>query len=188
MKNVTRIAVAGDSGSFSEEAGLQYARENRLTPEIIFAIHMEGVLSALDRKGAEIGIFPVHNTLQGIVQPAFEAMGKHDFRIIGQLRLQIIQCLLSKKGKKLSDIKKVASYIVARNQCGIFLQKNLPHAEFVEALDTGRAARDLAEGTLSADTAVIASSSAAKVYGLKVLVPAIQDDPQNLTTFIAVKK
>src|SRR5437773_2197439 len=95
-KTYSRIAVSGDAGSFSEEAGLLYAQRNGMNAQIIFKTDMEGVLAALDKKQAAIGIFPVVNSRGGLVQTAFEAMGKHLFKYTDELWLEVYQCLMTK--------------------------------------------------------------------------------------------
>jgi len=54
--------------------------------------------------------------------------------------------------------------------------------------DTAKAAKDLFEGRLVRDTAVIAPARSAQIYNLELLDKGIQDNHPNLTTFIIVKK
>jgi len=44
-----RIAVSGDAGSFSEEAGLLYAQRIGVDLEIVYSINMDGVLKKCGR-------------------------------------------------------------------------------------------------------------------------------------------
>ncbi len=185
---VVRVAVSGDVGSFSEEAGLLYAQRNGLNAKLVFAIDMEGVLTALDRKKADLGIFPVVNSRGGLVLPAFIAMGKHLFKFTDELWLEVYQCLMVKPGVTKKEIKKIATHSQALAQCERYVRKNFPKAEFIEWEDTATAARDLAKGMLKEDTAVIAPARSAQIYGLKLLDKGIQDNHPNLTTFIIVKK
>ena len=54
--------------------------------------------------------------------------------------------------------------------------------------DTAKAAEDLAKGTFSETTAVIAPARSAQMYGLELLEKGIHDNHPNLTTFIVVTK
>lgn len=181
------LAVSGDQGSFSEEAARAYAAREGFVPTIVYAIDMEGVLQILDRGEAELGIFPVVNSLGGLVQPAFEAMGKHNFQLVGQLALEVNQCLLVFPGMLKSQITAVATHPQALAQCTQYLKREFPSAHFMEWEDTAKAARDLKDGKLSPNTATIAPLRAAEVYGLEVLEKRIQDSNPNITTFIVVK-
>ncbi len=183
-----RLAVSGDTGSFSEEAGLLYAQRNGLDAKLIFSIDMEGVLAALDKKQADLGIFPVVNSRGGLVQPAFEAMGHHLFKYTDELWMEVYQCLMVKPGVTKKQIKKIATHSQAIAQCERYIRKEFPNAQLIEWEDTAKAARDLAKNILKKDTAVIAPARSAQIYGLKLLAKGIQDNHPNLTTFIVVKK
>ncbi len=184
----TKIAVSGDAGSFSEEAGLLYAKKNNLDPELIYAIDMEGVLKKLDEGAVELGIFPVVNSIGGLVQQAFKAMGGHLFNYIDELPLEINQCLMVKPGTSKEQITAITSHPQALRQCAKYLKKEFPNAKIVEWIDTAKAAKDLSEGTLPSTTAVIAPARSAQIYGLEMLEKGIQDIHPNITTFIIVKK
>lgn len=183
-----RIAVSGDPGSFSEEAGLLYAQRENITPDILFATHMEGVLKAVNEGEAERGVFPVVNSRGGLVRPAFHAMGKYEFDYIDEIWMEIYQCMLVKPGTKREDVTMIASHSQALAQCDRHIQQHHKGIELREWVDTARAAKDLAEGVLPATAAVIAPARAAHFYGLEVLEKGIQDNHPNLTTFIVVKK
>ena len=187
FKKIIKIGVSGDVGSFSEEAALLYARGARIKPKLSYLIDMEGVLAALDKKKIDLGIFPVVNSRGGLVQTAFEAMGRHLFTLIDEVWLDVKQNLISKKGARKTQIKTIISHPQAISQCERHLQKELPKAKLVEYEDTAKAARDLAEGKFDNQTAVIAPALCAQIYGLQVLERNIQDNHPNLTTFIVVK-
>lgn len=184
-----RIALSGDAGSFSEEAALLYAqREGMAEPALVYAIDMEGVLDALDRGAADLGIFPVVNSRGGLVQTAFEAMGRHLFTLVDEVWMEVHQCLLVLPGTSKTDIKKITTHPQAISQCERYLRREFEGVELQDWEDTAKAARDLATGILSPDTAVIAPARAAHLYGLDILAKGIEDNHPNLTTFIIVKK
>jgi prephenate dehydratase len=149
---------------------------------------MEGVLSRVEHGEADCGIFPVVNSRGGLVQTAFEAMGRHHFYMIGELWLEVQQCLLGLPGLKKEQITHVTTHPQAISQCERYLKRELPAALLVEWDDTAKAARDLAEKKIPSTSAVIAPARAALVYGLEVIERGIQDMHPNLTTFIIVKR
>ena len=149
---------------------------------------MENVLSALNSGSIDLGIFPVVNSRGGLVHPAFDAMGKYQFKMIDEIWLDVKQSLLSKKNITKAEIRAVASHSQALTQCERYLEKEFPKIKLIEWEDTAKAARDLAEGKLKKNVAVIAPARCAEMYGLQVLDRNIQDTHPNLTTFIVVKK
>ncbi|MBT3539281.1 chorismate mutase [Candidatus Parcubacteria bacterium] len=185
----TKISVSGEAGSFSEEAGLLYAQRQGLeNPEIVFSIDMEGVLKSVTIGEAEYGVFPVVNSRGGLVQTAFEAMGKYNFSLVDELWFEVYQCLMVSPGVEKKEITNITTHPQAISQCERYIKREFPNAKLNDWEDTAKAAKDLAEGLLSRDTAVIAPARSAQIYKLDLLDKGIQDNHPNLTTFIVVKK
>ena len=181
------LGVSGDVGSFSEEAALLYSKKTNQPTKLNYLLDMEGVLTAVEEKKVDLGIFPVVNLRGGLVKMAFKAMGKHLFETIDELWLQVEHCLMIKPGIQLSNINKIVSHPQAIAQCQLYLKKHFPNAEYVEWQNTAKAARDLSEGLLSNNTAVIGHKNAAMEFSLEITAQSIQDDNPNLTAFIIVK-
>ncbi len=182
------IALSGLAGSFSEEAALLYAQRQAKEADLVYALDMAGVLTALDERRAEYGIFPVVNSRGGLVREAFVAMGQHLFTLVDELWFEVYQCLMVLPGVVRSDIKKIATHPQAIAQCERYIRREFPNLELIEWADTAKAAEDLRGGMLSRDTAVIAPARSAELYGLDLIAKGIQDQHPNLTTFIIVKK
>lgn len=184
-----RIGVSGDIGSFSEEAGNIYAKKALSGDfQLSYLIDMEGVLSALSSNQIDIGIFPVVNNNSGLVRPAFQAMGRHLFKIIDEVHLNVWQCLMAKKTMSFNEVKAIYSYTPAFDQCKDFLATVMCGVKTIDWGDTAKAARDLSGGIIADNCAVIGSSNAATVYGLQVLASNIQDVKPNITMFVVVEK
>lgn len=184
-----RIGVSGAPGSFSEEAANYYGhKEKVLDYGLVYLISVENVLTALEKEEVDRGVFPIENSNGGIVYEAVYAMSKHLFNIEKIFEIDIRHCLLALKGKNPSEIKKIASHNQALKQCRMYLRRKWPDAEVIEWEDTAKAARDLAEGRLTPDTAVIAPRRSAELYGLDVLEEGIQDLKFNFTTFLFVSR
>lgn len=182
-----KLGISGLAGSFSEAAAEKYLQKNNLHAELVYLIDMEGVLSALENNTIDLGIFPVVNSIGGLVKPAFEAMGKHMFVMIDELPLQVNQCLMVAPNVCRENIKKIVSHPQALSQCRKYLKNNFPDALQVEAIDTAQAAQALAQNVLSSDTAVIAPEKAAKIYNLNIIEKNIEDLSPNITLFIITK-
>jgi prephenate dehydratase len=187
MKKLT-LAVSGDRGSFSEEAGRMYAERVGAEPDLIFAIHMEGVLSKVEDGGCELGIFPVVNSRGGLVRPAFDAMGRHHFTVVDEVWLEVNQCLMALPGMAKQSISEIVSHPQALVQCERYLADKFPGVPLTHWEDTAKAAKDLASGLLPKTAAVIAPARSAELYGLELIGRGIQDSHPNLTTFIVVKR
>ncbi len=183
-----KLAVSGDPGSFSEEAGLIFSQREGVEPELVFATDMRGVLAAVDAGEVDQGIFPVVNSRGGLVYPAFEAMGEFRFIMVGELWMEVFQCLMVLPGTSEADITEVTSHSQALAQCDRYLKKTFPTLPLNEWQDTAKAAKDLHDGILPKTAAVIAPARSAQIYGLETIGKGIQDQRPNLTTFIVVEK
>lgn len=189
MTRKTKIGVMGGIGSFSEEAANSYCEREKLENfEFDYLINAENVLSALCDEKIDFGVLGIANSISGVVLTSVEAMGKFSFEVVDMFEIDICQNLLVKPGTKIDDIKKVVSQLPALGQCGKYLKEKLPKAELQDYEDTAKAARDLAEGILPETSAAIANISCAELFNLEVLQKSIQDDKNNRTTFVVVKK
>lgn len=184
-----KIGISGDIGSFSEQAAIEYCKNNKITDyKLKYLISVENVLSALDKKEIGLGVFPIENSNGGIVVESVYAMSRHIFKIKELFEIPVIHCLLTKQGKKREDIRTIASHDQALKQCKMYLKRQWAEAHLQETDDTAKAAKDLAEGKLPDDTAVLAPETCAMLYGLIVMEKGVQDCKFNFTSFLAVER
>lgn len=183
-----KIGVSGNVGSFSEEAANHYAVKNKLENfELAYLVSAERVLSDLTSGKIDLGIFPIENSNGGIVIEAVYAMAKYSFAIESLFEIDVKHFLHCKKGKTAEQIGKIVSHQQALKQCRMYLKRRWPDVELEEYADTAQAAKDLSEGKLNENVAVIAPERCAELYGLDILDESIQDLKFNFTTFVAAK-
>ncbi len=188
-KNPLIIGISGVEGSFSEEAATTWARKEGLKKySISYLVTVENVLAALDKGDIGLAVFPIENSNGGIVIETVHAMSKHNFHIKKIFEIDIHMNLLAKKGTSRTRIRKITSHDQALKQCRFYLKRIWPKVKIEAYPDTAKAAQDLAQGTLPASVAVIASLTAAKRYKLDVLEESIQDLKFNYTSFIVASK
>lgn len=186
---MTKIGISGAQGSFSEEAANCYCQKSNIAEyKLAYLVSVENVLSALNKKEINLGIFPIENSNGGIVVESVYAMSRHIFEIKELFEIPVIHCLLVKPGVKKEEIKNIASHDQALKQCKMYLRRTWAEMHLQETEDTAKAAKDLSKGELSQNTAVLAPESCAKLYGLEILEKSVQDLKFNFTSFLAVKK
>ena len=88
-------------------------------------------------------------------------------------------------GTSLSDIKQVISHPQALEQCADFLREH--NLETVEAVNTARAAKQVAEQN-DKSVAAIASKETAELYGLTILAEGINEKQDNSTRFAILSR
>lgn len=181
------LGISGDIGSFSEDAAIKYKHKTKDSLEFKYLIDIDNVLSSLENKTINFGIFPVVNLNGGLVKTAFDAMGKYKFRVVDEIWLDIDHHLITNHSVNFQEINKIISHPQAFAQCKKYLKKHFPKAEYIEWRSTALAARNLSEGTFDSNTAVIGHKKTSHIYNLKVVAESIQDKTPNLTAFIVVE-
>ena len=187
MGDLVILGVMGIRGSFSEEAALEYARDNNLGEvEIVELLSTEKVLRSVEAGDVDIGIFALENSNGGVVYESVYAMAAHRFRVMDLFEIDVNHTLLvhpSLPGRE--SIERIASHQQAIRQCRMWLRHHFPTTLVTEEPDTAEAARMLATGEPPVTTAVIAAERCAELFGLRVLERRIQDLKFNFTTFVA---
>ena len=145
----------------------------------------EDAFAAVQNGVADLAMIPVDNTLAGRVADVHHLMPRSGLSIIGEHFLKIEHSLLGVKGAKIEDLKFVHSHLHALPQCRQII-KELGLKAHVHA-DTAGAAQEVSEKNDPAHAA-IASSLAAKIYGLDVLRADVQDASHNATRFVVLSK
>jgi chorismate mutase/prephenate dehydratase len=176
------VAFLGPEGSYSHIAALsQFGSSIRLAPQG----SISEVFDAVERKQSRVGIVPVENSLEGSVKATLDRLIATPLQIRAEKFLRISHCLVSSQGgrKGLKQIQKIYSHPQAIAQCRQWLRMNLPGVPLFEVASTAAAARKAA---LEKGSAAIASSLAAKHYGLKVVADEIEDYHLNTTRFVVI--
>lgn len=183
------IGIAGARGSFSEEAALYFCQKQEIEDyEINYLVCVESVLDSLEKNKIDFGIFPIENSNGGVVYESLYAISKHNFNIDNIFEIDVRHNLLALPNTEKGDINKIASHLQALKQCRMYLKRSWPKVEIIEWEDTAKAAKDLSEGRLSKNTAIIAPISCSRLYNLNVIEESIQDLKFNFTTFLKVSK
>ena len=176
------IACQGVEGAYS-----QIATERLFElPTICYYPTFDSVFSAIESGECKYGVLPIENSTAGSVKKVYELMLCHNFHIVRSVRIKIDHNLLSKPGKKLSDIKEIFSHEQAISQCSGFLKAN-PQIKVTVVANTALASKMVAESDRD-DVAALSSRFCAELYGLENIMPSIQDTGNNHTRFICISK
>jgi prephenate dehydratase len=176
-----RVAFAGERGAFAEEAA------HAIWPDVdtLSVRSVADVTRTVQHGDADAGILPVENSVAGGVTAAYDALNDAEgLHAIAETILEVRQCLVGIPGATIDGLRVVTSHPVALAQCSAFL-RGLNDVSEQPASDTATAARDVAQRGDS-QYAAIASSHAARRYGLAVLADHIEDRKDNQTRFLAV--
>ncbi len=145
----------------------------------------EGAFEAVRTGKASLAMIPVENSIAGRVADIHHLLPQGGLSIIGEYFHPVVHSLLVLPGTKLDDIREVHSHVQALGQCRNTIR--VLGLKPVVAADTAGAAADVARDR-DPTRAAIASSLAAKIYGLEVLREGVEDAGHNTTRFIIMAR
>ena len=176
-----RVGYLGPAGTHSEEALRASA------PAGVEAVPCPTIYDAVmgvEQREVDRAVVPIENALEGAVSVtldtlALEAVG---VRIVAEVVLPIHHCVVAGRKLDLAEVTRVVSHPQATAQCRRFLRERLAGAERVVAPSTADAVKSVRDAT--EPTVALGSRLAAELYGCLVLVPDVEDHPDNATRFV----
>ncbi len=178
-----RVAIQGERGSFSEEAaGRLLGKRITVVPCAAFG----EVFTALRRGRADRCVVPIENTLAGSVHENYDLLLEHPFWVEAEFNLRIRHMLLAPRRVTLARIEEVYSHPVALAQCRKFFRRH-PRLRPVPGYDTAGCVKQVIEQGRG-NAAAIAGRAAAAAYGARILARGIEDDRENFTRFLLVRR
>ncbi|KAI3987034.1 hypothetical protein MKX01_036824 [Papaver californicum] len=178
-----RVAYQGVPGAYSEAAaGKAYPNCVAIPCD-----QFEVAFQAVGHWIADRAVLPVENSLGGSIHRNYDLLLRHNLHIVGEVQLPVHHCLLALPGVRKEDLNRVISHPQALSQCESTLTKLGLNVAREAVDDTAGAAEFIATHNLR-DTAAIASSRAAELYGLQILADGIQDDSSNVTRFVMLAR
>jgi prephenate dehydratase len=183
----TELVFLGPRGSYSDEAASQYVSRAHLDSTLPLATITEIAQSVGDGR-AQLGLLPFENSTGGFVGETHKLMlASQDpgWRVVGDVTISISNNLLVKPGTRASDLRKIVSHPEALKECANWLKAKYPQLTQESMSSTAAAAEAVCKG--DGTIAAIASSAAARVYGLQTLFPNVQDNQHNATNFVVIQ-
>ena len=182
-RNVPRVAFQGERGAYSEIAARRFFDDAlQLVPCESFDL----VFKSVEGQYADAGIVPIENSQAGCIHQNYDLLLKHRLRIVGELNLRVEHNLIGHPGATLQSIQMVFSHPQALMQCHGNTAK-LKGVKIIAAYDTAGSVKKIKDERLF-NAAAIASELAAETYGMKILKKGIQDNPENFTRFLVLRK
>ena len=179
---MTKVALQGIAGSYSEQAIRQY-----FGPEVdsVPCGTLDDLFLLVESGEVDYAMLPVENAVAGSVTRAYELLVEHDLRVYAEVILHVRHMLLALPGTTLENLERVRSHPRALAQCQRYLSRHRLKGE--PAFDTAGSARDLAANP-EPGVAVIASELAAELYGLEIIDRDIEDFTFNYTRFFVLAR
>ena len=177
MTKKIKVAFQGEEGAYSHLASLEVFPN----AEIKACATFEDTFRLAKENSEYKIVIPIENSLVGRVADIHYLIPKYKLQIHAEHFQKVTHNLLGIKGTKIENIKTVRSHSHAIGQCQKIIVKN--KLKSIVMADTAGSAKYISESKDKSESA-IASDLAAKIYGLEILKPNIEDEKGNVTRFL----
>ncbi len=179
MKKVT---IQGIAGSFHDIATRDFFNED---VEIVECPTFRSQFSAMKQDPSLWGVVAIENTVAGSILPNYSLLRESEMRVVGEIKMHIVQNLAAPKGVAIEDIRSVESHPMALRQCEEYINQ-YPKIKMVESDDTASSAKRVAHKNQK-HVATICGKLAADIYGLNILAENIETNKKNFTRFLVLR-
>ncbi len=173
------VSYLGPAGTFSHVAAKQHFGT---APEFVPCLSIDEVFRQAESTAADFAVVPVENSTEGAVGRTLDLLLQTPLTICSEIVLRVRQNLLRKAGS-LEGIARVYSHSQSLAQCQNWLARHLPGAARIPVASNAEAAR---LASCEPDAAAIGPSLASQHYGLAIVSPDIEDEPNNATRFLVL--
>ena len=180
-KKNSRVCYQGAEGAYSELAMKKFFGED------VNCFHVEtfrDAMSVLEEGSADYAVLPIENSTAGVISETYDLLTEYENYIVGEQIIEIRHCLMGVPGATMDDIKTVYSHPQSLLQSSRFLSEHSDIRQ-IGMKNNAFAAKKVAEDG-DKSQAAIASSLAAKIYGLDIIQEGINQADSNSTRFIIV--
>ena len=178
LQKTIRVGYLGPEASYHHMAGMRHFGSSS---EFVPARTIDAIFTEVERERVDYGIVAIENSFEGGVTATMDRFVASPLRIIAETYLPIVHSLISHG--ELNQIKRVYSHVQALAQCRLWLERNLPGAELIEATSTTQGVVQCKEDPTNA---AIASRMASELIGVPIKVTGIEDSTGNTTRFFIV--
>jgi len=142
---------------------------------------IRSVFEEVSHGRADLGVVPIENSTVGTLFETLDPFVEFDLKICAEIYLTIHHHLLAEC--PLDSIKRIYSKDTVFEQCKMWLEDELPRAEWVDVDSTTQGVQ---RAKNEERTAAIASRLASEAFGVRIAVENIEDDPDNTTRFFVI--
>jgi chorismate mutase / prephenate dehydratase len=174
-----KVAFLGPEGTFTQQAVLKHFGQS---VRALSLTSIEEVFREVESGTADFGVVPIENSTEGTVNNTLDMFLTSPLGVCGEVELRVHQNLMGRM-TSLVDVQRICAHPQALAQCRGWLAD---HMQGVERLPVSSNAEGARRARDEEGTAAIASAAAAVVYGLNMLVPEIEDRPDNTTRFLVI--
>lgn len=178
-----RVVYQGVEGAYSHAATLQFFG---MDADAYHVERFEDAMREVRDGKADYAVLPIENSSAGAVIDNYDLLVQYENYIVAETFIAASHALLGTPDAELSDIRTVFSHPQALMQSSVYLGEHRDWKQISFENTAVSAKKVSADGDKT--QAAVASEIAGRLYGLKVLKKAIQNNQGNTTRFIILSK
>jgi len=178
-KNI--VVYLGPEGTFSEYATKKFFTKSDY--EFRPCKTIASIFRTVQNNNAKYGVVPVENSMEGPISISLDLLIETPLKVCGEIIERITHNLIGQFKYNLDEIQYIISHPQPLAQCRNYIQENLPQAKIIEVKSTATAVKMLSQIPYSV---AIGTTTAAELYGMRVLYRGIEDNPNNYTRFLII--
>lgn len=147
----------------AEAATLEYAiceNNHKIEYELIPLVNSQNVINLLKAGGIDYGVVAIKNSIAGPVEETINALKGGKYEVVKRIVLPMHHCIFIKPNINVEQIEYIASHKQALSQTRINRNRLFLNWKEKETKDTALAAKELSEGILPDNYAVICRKNA----------------------------
>lgn len=180
-KENTRVIYQGVEGAYSHQGAMQFFGE---THPFRHVETFEDAMRAINQGEADYAVLPIENSSAGMVGDMYDLLVNYDNYIVGETFVKVEHALLGLPEAEIEDIRVVYSHPQGLMQSSKYLDQHREWKQERQENTAGSAKRVWDQQDKSCGA--IASETAGRLYGLKVLKKPVNHESNNTTRFIIV--
>ncbi|ODS34630.1 MAG: chorismate mutase [Candidatus Scalindua rubra] len=180
LEKPIKVSYLGPEGTFSYFAAME---KFGTSVEYLPLNGIDSVFREVSNERSDYGIVPVGNTTEGGIRETLNMFIECDVKVCAEIIMPVHHNLMA--NCKINEIKKIYSKPQVFSQCKLWLTNNFERVDLLDVGSTTEAAKIAAK---ERNTAAIAHSEVAQIYGLKILRHNIEDYSNNITKFFVLSR
>lgn len=181
---MTKIAVLGPTGTFTEKAAVEYMQRLHIEGDLMYYTTLKKTFEAIGTE-CSFGVIPIENTLDGFVQIILDFLTHSDLRIIHEIVLPIRFGFVA-NAASIQEVKTVYTQFKTQNQCLDFLE------QFAErniiTTPSNSASYEQALKGIEGEAAIIPMHNFESDLPFPLFIENVADSLENETRFIVLSK
>lgn len=188
MADPIRVAFLGPEGTFTHETAQLWLRSRGTTDAVMLPqLDQRAALDAVRAGDAEVAVVAVETSLGGPINESADSRTLDGLIIDDEITRVCHYHVIGIRGAALAGITELRSNQKAVDDCAATLRRLLPEVRQVRTSSTAAGVQSVAEAG-RADVAAVGTEAAAARYGLAILAENIEDDAENWTRWVVLRR